>query len=76
MLWDLTTISNYLHLGENPIQFGAVVRRNRDFVRYIAKPFHHGKFSQKGDSHYHTMNTEFHTPFEWFMFIDVSTKLG
>ena len=57
-------VSLIICFSAKTIRFGSVVR-NKDFCKARHK-YVPSKFWQKGESHY-TMNTEFHTPFEWFM---------
>ena len=65
---------NYKYLSafcRKPIWFGSVVTREYVFfVRYVISPLIHQSFDRQQT---HTMNSEFHTPVEWFMHIMYKT---
>ena len=58
MVWDYKTSpkTNYVHLSENPTQFGQVVMYNLGiFGRYVISPFYPSFYRRKTHKAYWTM---------------------
>ena len=66
ILWDYKTITNHMHLSENPTQFGSVVTKNKDFCKACQKSLP-SKFDRKETRN--TTNTSLH--FFWMVYVDV-----
>ena len=69
-------MTNYTHLGENPIRFSFSGHEEIQIFVKACHEFLPSKFWQKGDSHY-TMNPEFCIIYSfWTVYVDLCTKLG